>query len=77
MTTIFSEANFNTKDVFNFLNDVDYDISDLSHRYRNQDRIGYSEVNKWLSEKSSVGKSKMIMRKMECECVGYIDELHI
>lgn len=77
MTKIYSEANFNLVDVIKFLNSNEYDTSDLSQRYRNYDRIGYTELMGWLNKNFTKWNATMIMRKMECECVGYIDELHL
>jgi len=77
MTKIYSEANFNLVDVIKFLNGNDYNTSDLSQRYKNYDRIGYTELMGWLTKNFTKWNATMIMRKIECECVGYIDELHL
>ncbi len=77
MTIIYSEATFDKQDVINFLKTNEYKDTNFEDLFEDYGRVGYTPLMMWLNKNFSKGTAKMIMRKIECDCVGHIDELHV
>jgi len=77
MTIIYSESLFNKQDVQNFLKDNEWKDTEFSNRFDGYGSIDYTSLKYWLNKNFTKGMSEMIMRKIECECVTHIEELHV
>ena len=77
MTVLYSEATFDKQEVINFLNTNEYKSTNFEDLFEDYGRVGYTSLMMWLNKTFTKGMATMIMRKLECECVGHFDELHI
>jgi hypothetical protein len=77
MTVIYSEATFDKQDVVNFLKTNEYKDNNFEDLFEDYGRVGYDSLMIWLNKNFTKWEVTMIMRKIECECVAHMDELHI
>jgi len=77
MTVIYSEALFEKQDVQNYLKENDWKHEHFTERFADYGRIDYTSLKIWLNANFARTTSDMIMRKIECECVAHIEELHV